>query len=224
MQNPKQKKITLVFILLVAFDIVGLIINIEWLHFIVKPLLIPTLIVLLRYSSNTIPSKILISTGLLFSWFGDIFLLVDYKNDLFFILGLGCFLTTHIFYILYFLRVRSLSTSLLKKYPILLAIVLSYGITLVWQLYPKLGDLRLPVIIYAAVICFMLLSSLHIFLKVNNKAAWLYLLGATAFVLSDSLLAINKFQQSFAYAGVFIMLTYCAAQYLIVRGFIEQKK
>ena len=61
-----------------------------------------------------------------------------------------------------------------------------------------------------------------IFNKVNKKAAVYYLLGATAFVLSDSLLAVNKFYQPFAYAGIFIMLTYCAAQYFIVRGYIEQ--
>jgi hypothetical protein len=42
--------------------------------------------------------------------------------------------------------------------------------------------------------------------------------------MSDSLLAVNKFYQPLAYAGVFIMLTYCLAQYLIVRGFIEQKR
>ncbi|MBL0146409.1 MAG: hypothetical protein IPP48_12355 [Chitinophagaceae bacterium] len=41
------------------------------------------------------------------------------------------------------------------------------------------------------------------------------------FILSDSLLAINKFYHSFAFAGVQIMATYCIAQYCIVRGFIS---
>jgi len=68
----------------------------------------------------------------------------------------------------------------------------------------------------------MLLCSLHIFLKVNRKAARYFLIGAAAFVISDSLLAIDKFYQPFAYAGVFIMFTYCAAQYFIVQGFIQQ--
>jgi uncharacterized membrane protein YhhN len=76
--------------------------------------------------------------------------------------------------------------------------------------------------VYAAVICSMLLCSLHIFLKVNKPANLFYLVGAVFFVLSDSLLAINKFYQPFAFAGVFIMLTYCAAQYFIVTGFIKQ--
>jgi uncharacterized membrane protein YhhN len=80
----------------------------------------------------------------------------------------------------------------------------------------------MPVMVYATVICTMLLCSLHIFLKVNKPANILYLLGAALFVLSDSLLAINKFYQPFAFAGILIMLTYCAAQYFIVTGFIKQ--
>jgi uncharacterized membrane protein YhhN len=160
-------------------------------------------------------------TGLFFSWLGDVFLLFEYKHALFFIFGLVSFLTTHIFYIVYFLRIQSEKTSMLKKQPVLIALVLAYGITLVWQLYPHLGDLKLPVILYATVICSMLLCSLHIFLKVNKKAAAFYLLGAAAFVISDSLLAINKFYQPFAYAGVLIMLTYCAAQFFIVTGYTQ---
>lgn len=47
------------------------------------------------------------------------------------------------------------------------------------------------------------------------------LAGAALFVLSDSVLAINKFYQSFELAGLLIMLTYGAAQYFIVKGAIE---
>ncbi len=130
-----------------------------------------------------------------------------------------------IFYIVYFLKIRSGKPSLLKKQPVLIVLVLAYGVTLVWQLYPHIvADLKLPVMVYAAVICSMLLCSLHVFLKVNKKAAKLYLFGALFFVLSDSLLAINKFYQPFAYAGVFIMLTYCAAQFFIVSGYIQQER
>jgi len=223
MQQPIQKKLAFVFWIFAILDIAGITANADMLHFAAKPLLIPVLFLLLAYTKSTVPRKKLLLTGLFFSWLGDVFLLFEHKNDLFFIFGLASFLTTHIFYIIYFLRISSANLSLLKKQPILIAIVLAYGITLVWQLFPHLGDLKLPVIIYAAVICTMLLCSLHIFLKVNKKAGFYYLSGAAAFVISDSLLAINKFHQPFAYAGVFIMLTYCAAQFFIVRGYIEQK-
>ena len=222
MQQAVQKKMAIVFWILALLDIAGITANQPALHFIAKPLLIPALLLLLFFTRSSVPGKNLLLAGLLFSWLGDMFLLFEYKSNLFFIFGLASFLTTHIFYIVYFLRIRSVNISLLKKLPVLIALVPAYGITLVWQLYPHLGDLKLPVMVYAAVICTMLLCSLHIFLKVNRKAARYFLIGAAAFVISDSLLAIDKFYQPFAYAGVFIMFTYCAAQYFIVQGFIQQ--
>ena len=224
MQQPVQKKLTFLFWLLAILDVVGIAANIEILHFVAKPLLVPALLLLVFFTRSAAPGKNLLLTGLFFSWLGDVFLLFEYKHALFFIFGLVSFLTTHIFYIVYFFRIKSNKSSLLKKQPILIALVLSYGITLVWQLYPHLSDLKLPVMVYAAVICSMLLASLHIFLKVNKTAAGFYLFGALSFVLSDSLLAINKFYQPFAYAGICIMLTYCAAQFFIVSGYIQQDK
>jgi uncharacterized membrane protein YhhN len=224
MQQPVQKKWAIAFWLFVLVDIAGIAANIEILHFIAKPLLVPALLLLLIFTKPAVPGKKLLLIGLFFSWMGDLFLLFENKNALFFIFGLASFLATHIFYIVYFLRIRSPNISLLKKQPILIALVLGYGITLVWQLYPHLADLKLPVIVYATVICTMLLCSLHIFLKINRKSAVYFLMGASVFVISDSLLAINKFYQPFTYAGILIMITYCAAQYLIVQGFIEQDK
>jgi uncharacterized membrane protein YhhN len=222
MQQPVQKKIAFAFWVLTLIDITGIAFNVEILHFIAKPLLIPALLLLLFLTKSTVSGKNLLLIGLFFSWMGDVFLLFENKNPLFFIFGLASFLTTHIFYIIYFLKIHSAQPSLLPKQPVLIALVLAYGITLVWQLYPHLGDLKLPVIIYAIVICTMLLCSLHVFLKVKRTSAVYYLAGASVFVVSDSLLAINKFYQPFAFAGLLIMLTYCAAQYFIVCGYAQQ--
>lgn len=222
MKHKIQIPFAIIFWIMAVTDVFGIATHIPLLHFVAKPLLIPILLLLLYFSKNTVPHKKLIVTGLFFSWLGDIFLLFDTKNNLFFIFGLVCFLSTHIFYIIYFLKTPSSTVSLLKKQPWLVLLVITYGAVLVWLLYPHLGDLKIAVIIYAAVICTMLLCSLHIFLKVNTPANVFYLAGAAFFVLSDSLLAINKFYQPFAFAGVYIMLTYCAAQYFIVNGFIKQ--
>lgn len=223
MQQPIQKKTAFAFFLLALVDIVAILIESERLHYIAKPLLIPALLLLLYFTKNGVKGKNLLLAGLVFSWAGDVFLLFESSQKLFFIFGLVCFLVTHIFYITYFLKIRSGNISLLKKYPVLVVAVVAYGVSLVWFLYPHLGDLKLPVMVYATVICSMLLCSLFVFLKVNRKSAVSFLLGASSFVLSDSLLAVNKFYQPFAYAGVLIMLTYCAAQYFIVRGYIEQE-
>ena len=217
-----KNKFTIAFLLFTLAELVSIIYPSVILHYIAKPLLIPTLILLLLFSKTIKPGKVLLVTGLFFSWAGDIFLMLESKNALFFIVGLVCFLTTHIFYIIYFLRIQSQQISLLKRQPLLILLVVGYGFFLVWLLFPHLGELKLPVIIYAAVICTMLLCSLHVFTKVKSPDNFFYLVGAIAFVLSDSLLAFNKFYQPFSYAGIFIMLTYCAAQYFIVRGFIGQ--
>ena len=222
MKYKLQIPFALIFWVIVGADVLGIATGISLLHYIAKPLLIPVLMLLLVFTSTTAPRKNLLLTGLFFSWLGDMFLLFEDKNSLFFIFGLVCFLTTHIFYIIYFLKIRSSAVSLLKKQPLFIVVVIGYGVTLVWFLFPHLNDLKIPVMVYAAVICTMLLCSLHIFKKVNKPANIWYLSGAALFVVSDSLLAINKFYQPFAFAGVLIMLTYCAAQYFIANGFIKQ--
>ena len=119
MQQSLQKKLAIAFWALALLDITGIAFNIGMLHFIAKPLLIPCLLLLLFFTCSNMPGKNLLLAGLFFSWMGDVFLLFENKQALFFIFGLACFLTTHIFYIIYFLRIKSANASLLKKQPIL---------------------------------------------------------------------------------------------------------
>jgi uncharacterized membrane protein YhhN len=211
------------FWLVTLTDLLGMQLGVTWLHVIAKPLLMPLLIAMLFYSGIAGTKKKWILIGLFFSWLGDLFLLLDSKVPIFFIVGLGSFLITHIFYILYFLSIENSSPSLLKKQPLLIVLTLCYGSALVVLLFPYLGDLKIPVILYAAVICTMLLCSLHISRKLPAPSNSYFVAGALLFVLSDSLLAINKFYQPFAFAGTLIMLTYCAAQFYIVMGFIKRR-
>ncbi len=223
MQQPVHQKLTIAFILLTAIDLTGIFTGFSPLHYTAKPLLIPVLMLLLFFTATPVTGKKLLFFALFFSWMGDVLLLVEQLDPLFFIFGLACFLTTHICYIIFFLSIRSPNPSLLFRQPVLLFLIPAYGLALVCFLYPNLGALKLPVILYATVICTMLLCSIHVFFKINSPANRFYVWGASAFVLSDSLLAINKFYQPFAFAGMLIMITYCAAQYFIVRGFMDQE-
>jgi uncharacterized membrane protein YhhN len=100
----------------------------------------------------------------------------------------------------------------------MLLAVLAYIIELMYILWPTLGGMKIPVMIYGVVIGTMLSFALWQIGKLDKKAALLFCAGAALFVLSDSLLAINKFRNQFSYAGMAIMFTYCLAQYLIARG------
>jgi uncharacterized membrane protein YhhN len=54
--------------------------------------------------------------------------------------------------------------------------------------------------------------------KPGNKYVFV---GAISFVVSDSLLAINKFYEPIERSSFLIMLTYLVAQYLIVVGILK---
>ncbi|MBL0358869.1 MAG: lysoplasmalogenase [Chitinophagaceae bacterium] len=213
----------ILFILITIVNAAGIAAGSGNIHFVTKPLLIPALLLLLFFTHTTTGGKSIIMAGLFFSWLGDVLLLFENKHALFFIGGLASFLITHICYILYFLKIKSTQSSLLRKQPWIAALVAAYGVSLMMFLLPHLGDMKLPVALYAVVICNMVIFSLHVFTRLNKPANILFVAGALLFTASDSMLAINKFYMPFAGAGILIMLTYCAAQFLIVWGVINRK-
>lgn len=157
--------------------------------------------------------------ALLFSWAGDVLLMFESTFSNFFIFGLVAFLIAHIFYILFYENVIR-KEGLRKNYWWFLPVILYY-IALIYMLSPKLGNMKLPVRIYGIVISYMLIQALHTGRIKNMAAATLMIGGAVLFITSDSILAVNKFYESFGYAGIAIMLTYGIAQLLITLGAVK---
>ncbi len=154
-----------------------------------------------------------------FSWIGDVVLMFQGKNELFFLLGLSSFLIAHIFYIVFFNNVR-IRESIKSSWLLLLIVVIYYAV-LITFLSPYLGKMKLPVRVYGIFISFMLMLALHMLFIKNKIAGRWMMIGALFFVLSDSILAINKFYQPFEMAGIIIMLTYGLAQLFITEGTIK---
>jgi uncharacterized membrane protein YhhN len=88
-------------------------------------------------------------------------------------------------------------------------------------LSPHLGSMKIPVSVYGVVISFMLMLALHMIFSKNKRSAQLLIGGAVFFIVSDSLLAMNKFYSPFDAAGILIMLTYGLAQMLLVLGAVR---
>ncbi len=95
-----------------------------------------------------------------------------------------------------------------------------YGFAIFATINDNLGDMYIPALIYTVVICMMAITAKKRRDKADRQSFWLIMCGATLFMISDSILAYNKFNQAFAAADFLIMLTYIAAQFLIVRGLI----
>jgi uncharacterized membrane protein YhhN len=144
--------------------------------------------------------------------------LFDESRPPFFILGLCSFLLAHFFYILLFLRARRKGQYTRKHlgWPVITIII--YTITLFLFILPGLGPLQIPVLIYACILSAMLIACISSF-GFSKKAGNTCIAGAILFVLSDSLLAINKFRYTLPQAGLLIMLSYILAQFFIVTGF-----
>lgn len=162
--------------------------------------------------------------GLIFAWAGDIFLLFAGSDQKFFVYGLLAFLIGHIFYTrAFYLDFRSAQELDKKNARIAIALCSLGCIAFYLYLRPHLGVMKLPVMVYTFVISMMLMMSVFRNQRVNKESFNLVFAGALFFVLSDSLLAYNKFVYSFPLSGVCIMATYMIAQYLIVTGAVQRK-
>ncbi len=208
----------IVFVIVLAGDLAGILFRNEMLQYICKPLIILSLIG--WFVAETSRSKVKfikwILAALFFSWAGDILLMFQEKISDFFLFGLAAFLLAHIFYIIFFHQVRT-REGIKGKLFLLLPVTAYYAGLILW-LSPYLGDMTLPVRIYGIVISFMLMVALHMSYIKNKTAGKQMMTGALLFVISDSVLAINKFYLPFENAGILIMLTYGLAQLFIVKG------
>jgi uncharacterized membrane protein YhhN len=203
-------------------EILAGIVSSEILHLICKPLIMILLLIyyLAAAQHGRVPSVI---AAIVFSLAGDVLLMFEAKMSSFFMVGLLSFLIAHVSYILAY---RSHQTEIeitplqgIQKMRLAFPIVLA-GTGLIVVLYPVLGGLRLPVIIYALVLVVMVLNALFRYGRTNIKSFWFVFAGSVLFMVSDSLLAINKFLNPILMAEFLIMSTYIAAQYFIVQGII----
>lgn len=151
--------------------------------------------------------------AMIFALLGDVFLM--FKGDDFFLIGLLCFMVMQLLYTFLFSREGSkdMKRLLMISLPLLL---LTVGVISV--LWNDLGDLRIPVLVYAMAITAMVISA--IYRKNILKGYSAVVLGVVLFLISDAVLAISKFGGALPFQDIVIMSTYMTAQFLIVRGMV----
>ncbi len=148
----------------------------------------------------------LILLGLFFSWWGDYFLLSG--TDRIFLLGLISFFLAHVVYAAAFvwqgvhLRATALS---------FLGLCVPAAIIVIW-LWPRLGEMRAPVLAYVAVITLMVALASGMSWR---WGMWVALLGALAFYVSDIFVARDRFVAPGAVNGLVGLPLYYAGQLLL---------
>ena len=217
-----------IFLIIVVLELVGRILDILTLEYIAKPLILVwiALYFILHTQKRSFMPGVLFA--FFFSWLGDMFLMFSggYENEIFFYAGVGGFFLAQILYIVVFLlNAENDIKGLLLRNPLLIIPLLGYGVFVFWLLYPKLeGIMLIIILIYALSLIGMSLAALNRRDRVSILSFRLVFIGSLFFLLSDSLLAINKFHTELPQGGFLIMLTYITAQYLIMRGLILEKE
>ncbi len=192
--------------------------NIQMQYFSKPSLMLILIFYFVSNAKNLAAAKYPIIFALVFSWLGDLALLLDKQFKTFFIYGLTAFLAAHIFYIFYFWKIRKLNKIATLPNALIFVGIAAYSLTLFALVASNVKNLLAPVGIYALVVSTMLAASLTAFDFRNHSFGRICVAGTFLFLLSDSILAINRFVAPSVFAPVFIMLTYAAAQLLIIEG------
>jgi len=181
----------------------------RWQVYLFKPLTTTLLLLLatLSYSAHGPRYQLGVALGLACSLLGDVFLMLPRDR---FVPGLASFLLAHLAYVAAFASGVPLGTA-----PALVLPLLAAATALLWLLWPGLGRLRLPVLLYTATILLMVWLAWGRSWALAGPGSALAAAGATLFMTSDALLAMNRFHRPFGSAQALIMTTYVAAQTMI---------
>jgi len=165
--------------------------------------------------------------GFIFSIFGDTFLMFNENGaggEIFFLLGLGSFLITHLFYVAAFLEYRKSEVGFVGQnkwlfLPFFLFLLMNTAF--LWKGIPV--DMKIPVVVYSSAIVAMTMSCLNLKTKVSSQSFQILFGGVLLFLISDTFIGINKFHTTLPYARILIMIPYLLGQFFIAQGAVRLK-
>ncbi|HLV42359.1 MAG TPA: lysoplasmalogenase [Brumimicrobium sp.] len=172
-----------------------------------KPLttiLIISVAVLIHQKINNTYTTLMI-VSLIFALIGDVFLI----GKKYFIHGLLSFLIAHVLFTLGFTSLFGMSWEIL---PIVLLLII--GIVFFNVLRKDLHQLKVPVIIYIAVILFMNWQAIGLLYHDNSLVFIVLAIGSILFTFSDAVLSYDMFKKPFRSAEILILSTYWSAIYI----------
>lgn len=186
-----------------------------------KPLLAPVLLVwtLANAVAGSRPA-VLLMAGLFCAFLGDVLLEGDEITY-----GLAAFALMQVAYLLCFRAIGG--HGLVRAWPLAALPYLALWLAMNGLLWSHTGDLRVPVIVYSALLIGMALAALDLSLRLARDVQWWPAIGGALFVVSDGLLSLQLFDVlgpdaivASAVGHALVMATYCAAQALIVMGVV----
>lgn len=184
-----------------------------------KPFWVPIITVIyVLLASN--PDPIVLS-ALFFGYIGDLLLMRSRKR--WFIAGAFSFLIGHMFYVAVFI-ISSGGLGIFTVHPQLCTLFtlpyIAYLVFLKKFLGKNVSSIYLAAAIYISVLMIMSYSALLRIWNVSFPDFLLTFSGSILFIISDTLIVIRNFKRKFKGIGTIIVITYIAAQLLIIAGLV----
>ncbi|MGW0946641.1 lysoplasmalogenase [Streptomyces sp. NPDC002623] len=206
---PSLPVLLVLFALAAAVDLLSLAVGFDAGHVVAKPLLMP---LLAAWAALRGAPRLLVA-ALLCGWGGDVLLLSD--ADPAFLAGMASFAAGHLCYLALFARIgrpRARGALLAPCY----AAACIATVALLWPGLPP--ELRLPVAVYSTLLTAMAYTA-------TTRLGPVAGAGGALFLLSDTLIAtgVADWPQP-PRPDLWIMLTYLAAQFLLVRGTLGERR
>ena len=226
MQKRTSIILHLLFAVIVVVELTGRFIDRIQLEYMVKPLIMIWIAIFFLLYKQKKQFTVPVLIAFFFSWVGDNFLMLSGNNELFFFAGVGGFFVAQLTYIYTFTTFSEVHVrGPVRKNLLLIIPFLVYVAGIYLLLFPGLEGLMKPIIlVYALSLVGMSMMALNRKGRVGQASFRLVFVGSLLFLISDSMIALNKFYHEFTLAGFWIMITYIAAQYLIMRGLILEKE
>jgi uncharacterized membrane protein YhhN len=202
------------FLLIAGVELTGRITDTIQMEYWVKPLIMVWIAMYFILNRKKTSFTVPVLFAFFFSWLGDMFLMFSggYQSEIFFFAGVGAFFLAQLSYILVFVRYSENNVKgQVARSPWLLFLFTAYLVGVLVLLIPGMEGIMIPIIVvYAISLVGMSVVALNRRFRVNEVSFRLAFAGSVLFVLSDSLIAINKFYAAIPLAGFWIMLTYMA--------------
>ena len=189
----------------------------RWVHDVCKPLATLLMLLFVGLSGNAPNPRFrrAVMAGIAFSACGDAFLMLP--ADVLargFMLGLASFLIAHLCYLWAFTS----DARWFGKPAALIGFIIvgAVNLAILWHGIP--AELQVPVVIYVGFLIMMTSQAVSRFLVLKTAGSGFAAFGGILFLLSDTLIAYDKFHHHLIAAQACILATYYAATWLIAKS------
>ncbi len=171
---------------------------------------------LIAWLEAPIRSRTALSLALVFSGLGDFILASPF--DLAFLTGMAAFFIAHLFYLWILTRYLRKWSELDTSRRTIIVLIGVYALVMGALVLPKTGPLMPAIAAYFLILSLMVAASFA-----GTVSRWTRL-GAVLFVLSDTMIGIDRFVAPLEFRHIAVMASYYAAQIFLLAGICWQRR